>query len=42
MYGGQSTYIPMKINSTGVMPLIFGFAFAVPGDDLCVLPDERH
>ena len=24
--GGQSTYIPMKINSTGVMPLIFGFA----------------
>ena len=26
MYGGQSTYIPMKINSTGVMPLIFGFA----------------
>jgi preprotein translocase subunit SecY len=26
MYGGQSTFIPMKINSTGVMPLIFGFA----------------
>ncbi len=26
MYGGQSTYIPMKINSTGVMPLIFGFS----------------
>ena len=26
MYGGQSTHIPMKINSTGVMPLIFGFA----------------
>jgi preprotein translocase subunit SecY len=26
MYGGQSTYIPMKLNSTGVMPLIFGFA----------------
>ena len=26
MYGGQSTYIPMKINSTGVMPLILGFA----------------
>ncbi|MBR1711607.1 MAG: preprotein translocase subunit SecY [Clostridia bacterium] len=25
-YGGQNTYIPMKINSTGVMPLIFGFA----------------
>ena len=26
MYGGQSTHIPMKINSTGVMLLIFGFA----------------
>ena len=26
MYGGQSTHIPMKINSTGVMPPIFGFA----------------
>ena len=23
MYGGQSTHIPMKLNSTGVMPLIF-------------------
>ena len=26
MYGGQSTHIPMKLNSTGVMPLIFGYA----------------
>ena len=26
MYGGQSTHIPMKLNSTGVMPLIFCFA----------------
>ena len=23
MYGGQSTYIPMKLNQSGVMPLIF-------------------
>ncbi len=23
MYGGQSTYIPVKINATGVMPIIF-------------------
>jgi len=23
MYGGQSTYLPLKVNSTGVMPLIF-------------------
>jgi len=27
MYGGQSTYIPIKINSTGVMPIIFAMTF---------------
>jgi len=26
MYGGQSTHIPIKVNATGVMPLIFSFA----------------
>ncbi len=26
MYGGQSSEIPMKINASGVMPLIFSFA----------------
>jgi preprotein translocase subunit SecY len=26
MYGGQSTHIPLKVNSTGVMALIFGSA----------------
>ena len=26
MYGGQSTYIPIKVNGSGVMPLIFAFA----------------
>ena len=26
MYGGQSTHIPMKVNSAGVMPLIFSFS----------------
>lgn len=26
MYGGQSTFIPMKVNASGVMPLIFSFA----------------
>lgn len=26
MYGGQSTHIPIKVNSAGVMPLIFAFA----------------
>ncbi|MBQ4601339.1 MAG: preprotein translocase subunit SecY, partial [Clostridia bacterium] len=27
MYGGQSTYIPMKLNQSGVMPLIFAATF---------------
>ena len=26
MYGGQSSYIPMKINASGVMPIIFASA----------------
>ena len=26
MYGGQSTYIPMKVNSSGVLPIIFASA----------------
>ncbi len=32
MYGGQSTHIPMKVNSTGMLPLIFAYSFmAFPG-----------
>lgn len=32
MYGGQSTHIPMKILSVGVLPLIFAYSFmAFPG-----------
>ena len=27
MYGGQSTYIPLKINPSGVIPIIFASAF---------------
>jgi len=27
MYGGQSTYIPMKVNQSGVLPLIFAITF---------------
>jgi len=27
MYGGQSTFIPVKVNSTGVMPIIFAMTF---------------
>lgn len=26
MYGGQSTFIPIKVNGSGVLPLIFAFA----------------
>lgn len=26
MYGGQSTFIPVKVNASGVMPLIFAYA----------------
>ena len=26
MYGGQSTHIPLKINASGVLPLIFASA----------------
>lgn len=32
MYGGQSTHIPMKVNSSGVLPLIFASTFcSLPG-----------
>ena len=27
MYGGQSTYIPIKVNMTGVLPIIFAMSF---------------
>ncbi|HLA82393.1 MAG TPA: preprotein translocase subunit SecY [Thermoleophilia bacterium] len=32
MYGGQSTHIPMKVNSAGMIPLIFAFSLMLlPG-----------
>jgi preprotein translocase subunit SecY len=32
MYGGQSTHIPMRVNSVGMLPLIFAYSFmAFPG-----------
>ena len=32
MYGGQSTYIPIKVNMSGVMPVIFASSLlAIPG-----------
>ena len=27
MYGGQSTYIPLKVNQAGVVPIIFASSF---------------
>ncbi len=41
MYGGQSTFIPMKLNATGVMPLIFGFAILqFPATIFAFFPDS--
>ncbi len=39
MYGGQSTHIPMKVNSTGVLPLIFAFSMMqFPGTIFAFFP----
>jgi preprotein translocase subunit SecY len=41
MYGGQSTHIPLKVNSTGVMALIFGSAIMqFPSTILAFLPNS--
>ena len=38
MYGGQSTHIPMRVNSSGVMPLIFASAMMqFPGTILAMV-----
>lgn len=42
MYGGQSTYIPMKVNGSGVMPIIFASAFLMfPQMILSFLPQDN-
>lgn len=42
MYGGQSTHIPMKVNSTGVLPLIFAFSFLqFPGTIFAFWPNSQ-
>ena len=42
MYGGQSTYIPMKVNASGVMPIIFASAFLMfPQMILSFFPQEN-
>ena len=30
MYGGQSTYIPLKVNQAGVIPIIFASSVLLP------------
>ncbi|HSK69368.1 MAG TPA: preprotein translocase subunit SecY [Candidatus Limnocylindria bacterium] len=38
MYGGQSTHIPLKILSVGVLPLIFAYSFmAFPGTIFAII-----
>ena len=40
MYGGQSTHIPLKLNSSGVLPLIFASAIMqFPGTILAFFPN---
>ena len=33
MYGGQSTHLPMKVNMSGVLPIIFAQSIATPARD---------
>ncbi|HIQ62420.1 MAG TPA: preprotein translocase subunit SecY [Candidatus Avichristensenella intestinipullorum] len=41
MYGGQSTHIPMKVNSSGVLPLIFAFSIMqFPGTIMAFWPNS--
>ena len=37
MYGGQSTYIPMKLNMSGVMPIIFASSIAAIPSTLALI-----
>ena len=41
MYGGQSTHIPLKVNASGVLPLIFAYAIMqFPGTILAFFPNS--
>ena len=43
MYGGQSTYIPLKVNQSGVIPVIFASSIlAVPGPDRVGAREQLH
>ena len=40
MYGGQSSYIPLKVNATGVMPVIFASSIvSIPGTIAGFIPN---
>ena len=41
MYGGQSTYIPLKVNQSGVIPIIFASSVLyLPNLIAVALPDS--
>ena len=41
MYGGQSTHLPMKVNMSGVLPIIFAQSIAsLPGHHLRLRSDS--
>lgn len=41
MYGGQSTYLPMKLNMSGVMPIIFASSIAaIPTTLALIIPPK--
>lgn len=43
MYGGQSTHIPIKVNMSGVMPIIFASALAsIPATIASFFPNLRN
>ena len=41
MYGGQSTYLPMKVNMSGVMPIIFAQSIAMLPATIAALVGSR-
>jgi preprotein translocase subunit SecY len=43
MYGGQSTHLPMKVNMSGVMPIIFAQSIAsVPATIIMFIPEANR
>ena len=43
MYGGQNTYIPMKLNMSGVMPIIFASSIAaIPQTIALIFPPKTN